>query len=124
LYKLGFTTGPLTGTKTPTGGRYILLAGYLLANTIFRTSPEPEPVSDTRYAVASIPQRYTIKVQAKSTNSIEDNDGKEVQNVHTSLIEEENTQSQNLGLTQGQNVSPNLLLNKLSRKISWLSKNR
>jgi hypothetical protein len=100
-----FQSQPSMLLKVGIGLVVVLLAGYFLTKTILRTSPEPEHISDARYAVVSTPQRYAIEVQANSTDSIADNDGKEAQNIHTSQIEEQNTQSQNVGLSKRQNVS-------------------
>ena len=84
----------------------VLLAGYFLGKTILNTSPEPEQASGTRVAVVVAPQGYPIKIQSQSIESIDDKDGKAAQDAPASQIEEENNQSQDVGLTQEHNVSP------------------
>lgn len=88
--------------KVGVGLTAVLLAGFFVAKTIIRTSPDPEPEMVTRHAAVAIPQSHTIKAQIHSIDSIDDKGGKKAQHDQSPKIEDENTHSQNIGLTEEQ----------------------
>ena len=91
--------------KAGFGLAVVLLAGYFMANTILRSSPNPEPEPVTRHTVVATPQSHAIKAQAHSGNPIDNRTGKESQNNQGATTEDEKIQSQNAASTQEQNVS-------------------
>lgn len=91
--------------KVGFGLTVVLLAGYFLANTILRTSPNPESESVTRHTVVATQQSHTIKVQSHPIDSIDHDTEKESQNDKRSTIEGHKTPSQDVGLTKGKSGS-------------------
>ncbi len=83
----------------------VLVAGYFLPGTILRTSSVSEREAVIRHAVAATPQRHAIRIQTHSVDSIVNGGEKEAKNDQDTPIEEQKTQSQDVGLAQGQNVS-------------------